>query len=76
MKLRDHLQKFSESQTSDQLALILREHGIKGFSLACRSARISRGAGKRMLGIYNDTGSIRQLTNQSCGYISSRSHWK
>lgn len=67
MYLDDHITLFKKNRTADVLRVILNEHGPKGFSLACKSAGISRGAGKRMLGIYNDAGSISQIARNACG---------
>ena len=72
MYLREAVEAFSRTRDPELLRMILRKHGKKGFSIACRAAGISRGAGKRLLGIYNDNGAIAQIAKQAAGLKTSR----
>ncbi|HBC93334.1 MAG TPA: hypothetical protein DCZ10_10685, partial [Pelotomaculum sp.] len=63
--LSDYLCLFEKTKSAEILKKILDEHGPRGFSLACRRARISRGSGKRMLKIYNDDGEISQIAKKA-----------
>lgn len=67
MFLYEHIELFKKTRTARVLEEILKEHGKQGFSLACKAAGISRGTGKRMLGIYNDAGAISQIASKACG---------
>lgn len=72
MYLNDHIDLFKREKSADILQVILKEHGPKGFSIACRRVGISRGTGKRMLGIYNDDGAISQISRRACGCKTSK----
>ncbi|WP_041537641.1 hypothetical protein [Carboxydothermus hydrogenoformans] len=72
MELRKMLEAFANEQTPELLLAIRKKYGKYGFSLACKVAGISRGQGKRMLGLYDDTKAIRQLANRLCGMKTSR----
>lgn len=72
MYLREVVEVFSKTRNPELLRQILKEHGKKGFSIACRAAGISRGAGKRLLGIYSDNGVIAQITKRAAGLKTSK----
>lgn len=54
MYLRDALARFKETKDIAILSLILERHGKRGFVLACKSAGMPRGVGKRMLASYDN----------------------
>jgi len=72
MYLRDAVEAFCRTRNPELLRLILREHGRKGFSIACKVAGISRGAGKRLIGVYKDDGAISQVAAKACGLKTCR----
>lgn len=67
MLLRDAVSLFEKNRSPDVLRHILSEHGMKGFSIACRVAGIKRGHGKRMLGDYCDAGALEIVSAKACG---------
>ncbi|MFZ5644625.1 MAG: hypothetical protein ACOY46_13630 [Bacillota bacterium] len=67
MLLRDAVSLFERTRSPDVLRQIRSEHGMKGFSIACRAAGIRRGHGKKMLGIYCETGAIEKISAKACG---------
>ncbi|OPY61652.1 MAG: hypothetical protein A4E56_01887 [Pelotomaculum sp. PtaU1.Bin065] len=72
MFLHEHIDLFRKIKSKDVLKDIRREHGLMGFSMACRCAGISRGAGKRLLGMYDDSGAIAQIAAKECGYKTTK----
>jgi methyl coenzyme M reductase beta subunit len=71
MFLKDAVAIFKKERKPSDLQFILDNHGSKGFSIACKAAGISRGAGKRMLGSYQDDGAIKQVASNACGLKTS-----
>ncbi|RKL62329.1 hypothetical protein DXT63_11910 [Thermoanaerobacteraceae bacterium SP2] len=65
MCLHALVNEFVRTRNPEILRRIKEGFGGVGFSVACRAAGISRGAGKRALGIYNDTIAIRQLASKN-----------
>ncbi|HHY94631.1 MAG TPA: hypothetical protein GX513_06430 [Firmicutes bacterium] len=76
MHLQDALAAFKETPTPELLAVIRKEHGTQGFNLACKAAGITRGEGKRLLGLYDDTGSIKVLARREAGLRLSGRNWR
>lgn len=72
MELREMLEAFAKEQTPELLSAIRKRYGKFGFSLACKVAGISRGQGKRMIGMYDDTKAIKQVASRLCGVKISR----
>lgn len=72
MRLRDMLSAFVETRSTEVLREIKRRYGNYGFSLACKLAGISRGTGKRLLKIYDDSGAIEQIAAHACGLRTSK----
>ncbi|MGI6286265.1 hypothetical protein SEF58_10680 [Neomoorella humiferrea] len=70
-ELHVRIEQFLKTRSPELLREILNHHGKYGFSLACHKAGISRGKGKRMIGIYNDDGAIRQIAAR-VGYSRSK----
>ncbi|AYO30872.1 hypothetical protein D2962_09795 [Biomaibacter acetigenes] len=64
MRLHTLIDEFVRTRDPQILRRIKRDFGGIGFSTACRAAGISRGHGKRLLGIYDDTIAIRQLASK------------
>ncbi|MGB9859394.1 MAG: hypothetical protein ACPLQP_05610 [Moorellaceae bacterium] len=75
MYLREAVGAFRRSRDPELLRQILKEHGQKGFSIACRAAGISRGAGRRLIHTYDDSGAISQMAAKSCG-LKTSSIWR
>ncbi|MDN5331414.1 MAG: hypothetical protein PWP45_639 [Tepidanaerobacteraceae bacterium] len=67
MTLREAVTHFSQTKDPAILEKIRKKYGSYGFSLACKIAGIKRREGKRMLGIYDNTKTIRWLANKLCG---------
>lgn len=72
MFLADHVQLFCIKRSTRILREILEQHGKRGFAIACKSAGISRGTGRRMLGSYDDIGAIKQVAKKECGLKTSK----
>ena len=72
MELREMLAIFANERTPELLLAIRKKFGRYGFSLACKVAGISRGQGKRMIGMYDDTKAIKQITSRLCGIKTSK----
>lgn len=72
MELQKMLETFANEQTPELLLAIRKKYGKFGFSLACKVAGITRGEGKRILGLYDDTKAIKQLASRVCGLKTSR----
>jgi len=70
--LTGHIQLFCKTRSPEILKEIIKQHGEKGFSKACKSAGVSRGIGRRMLGSYDDTGAIKQVAKKECGLKTSK----
>jgi hypothetical protein len=71
MFLRDMIEQFRRTRDLELLRRILDEHGKRGFALACRAAKMSRGQAKRLLGLRDPAGEIHALAVRACGVRTS-----
>ncbi|HHV57478.1 MAG TPA: hypothetical protein GXX50_06915 [Firmicutes bacterium] len=67
MFLRDMISQFVKTSDFGLLRDILKQHGRRGFNLACRAAGIRRGEAHRRLRLYNDNGPIHEVAKAACG---------
>lgn len=72
MYLQEAIALFCKTRSPELLQTILKQHGKRGFALACRAAGMSREAGRRMVGAYSDSGAIAQLAKRACGLKTPR----
>lgn len=75
MYLRETLELLEKTRDKALLRQILEEHGTRGFSLGCKVLGITRGQGKRWLGIYDPTAEVKRTAVRACG-LKTSSLWR